>query len=502
MSRATSPRTLTFLLPASAILLVGCGGSSTSSDDTRVAMDASAVAITYASGDSATAVTKGLTLPSVGAQGGSSITWSSSNPAVVSAAGKVSRPPYGVDASVTLTATVAYGGAQKAVAFPIVVKQNAIVQFLYTSDVHFGINTKGNFQGSSAPVDSATVNTQMVKVMNTLPALAAPSDYGVNAGATFGNFDFMAITGDIANRQEAGVQSATASWAQFQTTYVNGLTLKDNSGNALPIFLSPGNHDVSDAIGYTTTLNPVTDPTSFVNIYNTAFPNAPITNSSFDYSKHKVFYTKDFGGVHFIFLNMWPDSDMRTRIDADINALAAPTTTPVVLLMHMPPEQEAKNFADPASSGSSFVFTNGFQNLLVDKLDATDLDSKGKVSKSSTPTKEVQDLTAFLVAHKTIVAWFHGHDNFNEFRTWNGADGITATGGSTLVLPIFRVDSPLKGNFSSTDESKLSFQTIAIDPAKKLMTVRECLWNTTKTAGGPIAWGATSTVSLKVPRAL
>jgi 3',5'-cyclic AMP phosphodiesterase CpdA len=61
------------------------------------------------------------------------------------------------------------------------------------------------------------------------------------------------ITGAIANHQEVGppaVQSSTDSWAQFQMAYVRSLTLRDNRGAALPIFLTPGNHDVSNAIGY------------------------------------------------------------------------------------------------------------------------------------------------------------------------------------------------------------------------------------------------------------
>ncbi|OLT54231.1 hypothetical protein BJF88_09785 [Cellulosimicrobium sp. CUA-896] len=55
------------------------------------------------------AVTADLALPTAGAQG-STITWASSDAAVVSAAGKVTRPAAGADdATVTLTATVTRG---------------------------------------------------------------------------------------------------------------------------------------------------------------------------------------------------------------------------------------------------------------------------------------------------------------------------------------------------------------------------------------------------------
>jgi hypothetical protein len=52
----------------------------------------------------------------------------------------------------------------------------------------------------------------------------------------------------------------------------------------------------------------------------------------------------------------------------------------------------------------------------------------------------------------------------------------------------------MKGNFSATDPSKLSFQVVTIDNAAKNMTVREYLWNTR-------SWGASRTISL-APRAL
>ena len=374
------------------------------------------------------------------------------------------------------------------------------VQFIYTSDLHFGIQTKGSFQGSSGPVASVVVNRQAVRAMNRLPALSAPPDHGVQAGQPFGNFDFLAITGDIANRQEVGppaVQSATASWTQFQNTYGEGLTLHNKEGRALPLFLTPGNHDVSNAIGYPEPLNPATDATAMVQVYNAAYPAAPISTASFAYRKHKVFYSKDFGGIHFVFLNLWPDSDMRARIDADIQALPAPASTPVVLLLHMPPRQEAKNFTDPVSAGSSFVFSNGFQNLLVDQAPAGLRGPKGKRAAAFT-AQAVQELAGFIQAHRTIVAWFHGHENGNAFTRWDG--GGDKPSGPALALPVFQVDSPLKGLTSSLDERRLSFQVVSIDPEAKLMTVRECLWNSTGVAGGPITWGESATLSLQVPR--
>ncbi|MFC8923911.1 immunoglobulin-like domain-containing protein [Cellulosimicrobium sp. NPDC057127] len=67
------------------------------------------------------AVTADLTLPTAGAQG-SAITWTSSDAAVVSAAGKVTRPAAGADdATVTLTATVTRGAVTRTAAFDVTV---------------------------------------------------------------------------------------------------------------------------------------------------------------------------------------------------------------------------------------------------------------------------------------------------------------------------------------------------------------------------------------------
>ncbi len=66
-------------------------------------------------------VTSDLTLPTTGA-GGSAITWTSSNPAVVSSSGKVVRPASGAgDATVTLTPTASHGGSTVA-GSPVTVK--------------------------------------------------------------------------------------------------------------------------------------------------------------------------------------------------------------------------------------------------------------------------------------------------------------------------------------------------------------------------------------------
>ena len=100
-------------------------------------------------------------------------------------------------------------------------------------------------------------------------------------------------------------------------------------------------------------------------------------------------------------------------------------------------------------------------------------------------------LRAFLKEHPSIRAYFHGHENYNEFYDWQGPD-------YTISLPTFRVDSPMKGDVSGGNETELSFLLISADTDTGLMTVREVLWNTN--ASDTTTWGQTRTVSLKDSR--
>ena len=51
----------------------------------------------------------------------------------------------------------------------------------------------------------------------------------------------------------------------------------------------------------------------------------------------------------------------------------------------------------------------------------------------------------------------------------------------------------MKGAQSANDESRLSFQVVAIDPASHQLTVREGLWNIT---ADHVVWGESSTQAL------
>jgi predicted MPP superfamily phosphohydrolase len=341
-----------------------------------------------------------------------------------------------------------------------------IAQIVFSSDLHYGLTRafRGNVAGSNS------VNEAMVKQMNALPTGTFPADGGVNAGKTIDFIDYVAITGDITNRQQSGIQSATTSWAQFDADYLKGITLKNKKKQSAEFLLTCGNHDVSNAIGYYKGLYPATDNAAMVNIYNLMLkPTTPKTAATYNYNTDKPNYSKDIVGAHLMFVTMWPDSANRVWMEKDLANVNS--TTPVLIFTHDPAAGEASHFTNPFGNHG---LTADYENEIEQRYNGT--------------LAFQREFATFLKAHKNIKAYFHGHANYNEFYTFVGPDG-------DLSLSVYRVDSPMKGDVSSMDETKLSFQVIDIDGKSKKLTVRECLWNTT----GPtstLAWGTSSTVAL------
>ncbi len=355
------------------------------------------------------------------------------------------------------------------------------IQFVYSSDAHFGI-TRAAFQGATN-VNSSIVNGKLVEKINSLPTLTIPSDNGVNAGKVVGGIDYFINTGDFSNREESSssIQSASLSWGQFSSTYLNGLNLKTSSNKKTPILLIAGNHDVSNAIGYYKSMTPLTDNASVVGTYNYMFPSSLKTTSTYDYATNKIHYSKDISGVHLLFVNMWPDETERSWMANDLNSVSS--STPVILFAHDQPNVETKHFTNPNGTGT-INSTDKFENLIPEVF------KDGAKTINDPSTIEQRSFVTFLKAHTNIKAYFHGNDNENKFYDYKGPD-------SDITLKTFQVDSPMKGNISGSDETKLSFQLISIDTKAKTMTVRECLWNSVPTnPSTPIVWGTSVTVSL------
>jgi len=369
---------------------------------------------------------------------------------------------------------------------PISPRPDTIIQIIYTSDVHFGI-TRPAFDGDSN-VRSEVVNARLVSTMNALPSLPLPPDKGVNAGQKVGPVDYIMISGDIANRQEVPIQSAAISWGQFRKDYLQGITLHDHLGHSTGFLLVAGNHDVSDAIGFYRNLQPATDATSMAGIYNLMLhPATPLTATSFRYPEDKINYSRTIGGIEFLFVNIWPDSANRVWMTSELARIGS--RTPVVIVCHDPPDADAAHFTNPHGNHD----INGkdrFENLLEERSKDIRDTTMGSDGKPQGDSIEQLGFVAFLKAHPNIKAYFHGHNNWNQFYTYTGPNG-------DVSLPTFRVDSPMKGKYSSKDETRLSFQLITIDPASKILTVRECRWNTDPThPDKPPVWGDSLTLQL------
>lgn len=358
---------------------------------------------------------------------------------------------------------------------------SSVIQFVYSSDAHFGI-TRATFQGATN-VNASVVNAKLVEKINSLPTLTIPADNGVNAGKVVSGIDYFINTGDFSNREESAssIQSATISWGQFNSTYINGLTLKNNSNEKTPVLLAAGNHDVTNAIGYYKTLLPLTDNGALVGAYNYMFSSTPTTTATYSYATNKIHYSKDISGVHLVFVNMWPDETERTWLTSNLTNVTS--STPVIIFAHDQPNVETKHFTNPNGTGT-INSTDKFENLIPEVF------KDGAKTINDPSTIEQRSFVTFLKAHTNIKAYFHGNDNENKYYDYKGPD-------SDITLKTFQVDSPMKGNISGTDETKLSFQLISIDTKSKTMTVRECLWNSTPTnPSASIIWGATTTVSL------
>lgn len=337
------------------------------------------------------------------------------------------------------------------------------VNLVFVSDLHYGI-TRPHFRGQDS-VDAFVVNRAMVEMIDTLDRLHFPADKGIQAGKKIGKPTGIVITGDIANRQQPPVQSAAASWQQFLDDYQHRLHYT--------LFPLPGNHDASNAIGYPKKMEPAHDATAMAGIYNIAMHKA-VSASEYNYATQKINYSRDVNGVHLLFVNIWPDSLNRIWMEKDLAKVSA--NTPVLIFAHDPPDGDAKHFINP-NGEHDINATDNYENILSEV-------HKDKNRKST--DKEQLGFDAFLRTHPNVKAYFHGHQNFCEMYDYKGVKG-------KLSLPVFRADSPMKGEKSRPDEHKLSLQVISYDLAQRKLTVRELFWNK---ADGIPEWGKMRTIRL------
>ncbi|PZP41427.1 MAG: hypothetical protein DI598_18235 [Pseudopedobacter saltans] len=226
-------------------------------------------------------------------------------------------------------------------------------------------------------------------------------------------------------------------------------------------------------------MSPLTDPSSFIGIYNKmSVSSEKLTPEKFDYYKNAINYSRNIGGIHFIFVNIWPDSSNLIWMENDLKTVDP--NTPVMIFTHDPPEGDPHHFSG-AVHDSSHLWGNKYENLLVEKLKDEPKDSV------LTNQYEQRQFVQFLKKHPNIKAYFHGHENYTEFYSYTGVD-------NDINIPVFRVDSPMKGNLSKKNETDLAYEIIDIDTHNRQLTVRECLWNTNKKKGD-VKWGKSKTIN-------
>ncbi|MDQ0105343.1 putative MPP superfamily phosphohydrolase [Chitinophaga terrae (ex Kim and Jung 2007)] len=355
------------------------------------------------------------------------------------------------------------------------------VQFVFTSDAHYGI-TRAAFQGKTN-VDAHTVNAAMIAKINGLPEVTLPSDGGLNAGQKIGSIDYLFEGGDIANRMEvsAKVQTAATSWEQFKTDYLQNLTIKNKKNQKAEVLMVPGNHDVSNSIGYYATMSPLLDATSMANIYNLMFNVTTKSAANFDPKKDRINFSRDIAGVHFCFIQMWPDSSVRIWMEKDLQVVAP--TTPVIIVAHDQPAVVSNHFTNP-NGDHGINNTDKFDNVLDEMF------KSGKTT-SVADVIEQRAFVAFLKKHTNIKAYLHGHAHESKFYTYGGPD-------NDVALATVGADSPMKGVVSAADETKLSFHFAVLDPKTQTLTVREVLWNPEPAnPSAAVKWGNMVTIKLK-----
>jgi hypothetical protein len=352
--------------------------------------------------------------------------------------------------------------------------KDSIVHFIFTSDVHFGL-TKNTFR-SKVNVPAIEVNKAMVQAINLLKGQKIPNDNGVFANQIINGFDATIITGDIANRMEGDVQTAAKSWSDFEKVFIDSLHLKNRYNQKSKLWVVPGNHDMSNAIGFHRPMSPKKDPASMLGIYNLMFPEKK--TAIFDSSLCRIHYSKDISGVHFIFLSLYPDSAERVWMEKDL--IKVSKTTPVLLFAHSIPDVEPRFFENP-NGKHDINEEDKFENLVPERY------KDGKDVKGAT-TIEQNEFASFIKKHENIKVYFHGHENFTEYYTYKGPN-------NDINLNCIRTDSPMKGRVSAKDETKLAFELVTINTKTKKLTVREVLWNN-PSLSNYFTWGQAATISL------
>lgn len=354
-----------------------------------------------------------------------------------------------------------------------VIAKSEVIHVLYSSDSHYGAMCK--FRGE-VNVPCYRVNLEMLSKMNLIPFQKLPDDNGVGAGEIVGAVEMIINTGDVTNRMQRDIQDATTSWFEFQRDWFGFLDIKRIDGAKAPVYVIPGNHDVSNAIGHYAISR--TDATGMAAMYNEMMhPAEPRTADAYDYATDKIHFAIESYGIRFLFINMWPDHNERLWVDSLLRQVSV--KMPVLMFAHDEPNVVARHFINP-NPPHDINNKDRFENLLADTCEVKYF--KGDISQT------YRGLGRYFRENSIIKGYFHGHNNYNEFYDFKDDTG-------NPVIPCFRVDAPVKTAYPGTDETQLSFMLISIDTENYRLTARECLWNRPEQ---PIVFGQYRTIDLSL----
>ena len=157
-------------------------------DYDKVMADINALSIVYAPGDSEPAVTQNVSLITTGVIYGSIITWTSSNPEIISDSGAVTRPDFANgDVTVTITATVYNNGVSATKDFTLVVLKLPQITYTVTFDKNGG-------DTEASPAIKEVISGGNVGMLPTAPTRSGYTFIGWNTQANGSGTAFTATT--------------------------------------------------------------------------------------------------------------------------------------------------------------------------------------------------------------------------------------------------------------------------------------------------------------------
>jgi endoglucanase Acf2 len=217
----------------------------TMTDAQAVTADSNALAVGYASGDTAAGVRSNVTLSTAGTNG-TTITWASSNTAVISTTGVVTRPA--ANTNVTLTATIRKGTASTTKAFTLTVlaaqmtdaqavtaDSNALAVGYASGDTAAGV--RSNVTLSTAGTNGTTItwassNTAVISTAGVVTRPAANTNVTLTATIRKGTASTTkAFTLTVLAAQMTDAQAVTADSNALALGYVSGDSATSVKGN-------------------------------------------------------------------------------------------------------------------------------------------------------------------------------------------------------------------------------------------------------------------------------